>query len=67
MFLAGYSPHIRPYTVYIYGSGQPYLRMSARSTDTGFRPIACHQNIFCKDEYADGCKHKKEQNDTQFV
>jgi len=26
VFLAGESPYIRPYTVQIYGSGQPYIR-----------------------------------------
>jgi hypothetical protein len=28
VFLAGKSPNIRTHTVYIYGSGQPYIRAS---------------------------------------
>jgi hypothetical protein len=42
VFLAGISPNIRSYTVYIYGSGQPYIRPKSRGDAEGDQVSLAH-------------------------
>jgi len=44
VFLAGKSPNIQSYTVYIYGSGQPYVCLLHSHCDD-----ACRASVLCSD------------------